>query len=362
MSRYGYLLAFQIPLLVIIGYYLGGWWNMLTLGFVFLIEPVFDSIGGLNINNFDSEKEKVEGSENFYRRLLYLWTIVQLSVLIWACFLVGSGSLIHSYEWIGFIFGVGLMTGGIGITVAHELGHKKSSIDRFMSKVLLMTVGYMHFYIEHNQGHHRKVATLEDPATSRKDESFYRFWIRTVFGSYFSAWKIEKSRLKKTNKKVFSIYNQMIWFQVLPVFFILIVPSGFWFYSGIWSWQIPAFLITQGIIAFTLLELVNYVEHYGILRKEIAPGRYERVNPLHSWNASHKLSNYFLFQLQRHSDHHYYASKPYQILKHYDESPQLPAGYPTMIIMALVPPLWFSVMNRKLNEWKDSMESTAAVN
>ena len=145
----------------------------------------------------------------------------------------------------------------------------------------------------------------------------------------------------------------MIWFQILPFLFLGAFAYFLKLYNGYWSWEAPVFLMIQGVIAFSLLELVNYVEHYGILRKVIAPGKYERVNPEHSWNASHKLSNYFLFQLQRHSDHHFYASKPYQVLNHHDQSPQLPAGYPTMIIVALLPPVWFSIMNKRLESWRN---------
>lgn len=352
MSKYGYLSAFFIPILVVGGYYLGGWWNLLTLGFVFLIQPALDVLFGHNDQNLQEEEAKEEANNDFYKTLLYLWVIAQILVLAWACIVVASKSLHYLYEWAGFVFGISLVTGGIGITVAHELGHRKSKADRILSQLLLMTVGYMHFYIEHNQGHHRKVATPDDPATARKNESFYRFWLRTVFGSYLSAWQIENERLKRKDQPLFSLNNRMIWYLVLPLMGVTLITYGYWLYSGIWNWHLPAFLVLQGIIAFTLLELVNYVEHYGILRKEIAPGRYERVNPRHSWNATFRLSNYFLFQLQRHSDHHFYASKPYQVLKNHNISPQLPAGYPTMIIIALMPPLWFSVMNKKLENWQ----------
>ena len=143
----------------------------------------------------------------------------------------------------------------------------------------------------------------------------------------------------------------MIWFTLLPVLFCVMLTLGFSLWAGFLTWQIPVFFFAQSFLAFTLLELVNYVEHYGIMRKEVAPGRYERVTPIHSWNASHLISNFFLFQLQRHSDHHSNAIKRYQVLDHYDKSPQLPAGYPTMIMVALVPPLWFTMMNKRLEQW-----------
>jgi alkane 1-monooxygenase len=267
---------------------------------------------------------------------------------------VTTGKLTTWYEWAGFVLSFALVTGGIGITVAHELGHKKSLLERTYGKILLMTVSYMHFYIEHNRGHHVTVATPEDPATAHKGENFYRFWIRSVFEGYAHAWKLERESLARKNQRVISIHNEMIWFAILPFAFCGLLMLIFSNITGRIVWEVPAFFFAQSILAFTLLELVNYVEHYGIVRREISPGRYERVNPLHSWNASHMVSNFFLFQLQRHSDHHAFAYKRYQVLNHYDESPQLPFGYPTMIMTALVPPLWFKMMNTRLEVFYSS--------
>jgi alkane 1-monooxygenase len=251
--------------------------------------------------------------------------------------------------------GVGLVTGGIGITVAHELGHKKSKLEQFYSKVLLMTVSYMHFYIEHNRGHHVQVATPDDPATARFNENFYSFWFRSVFHGYAHAWQLEKESLQRKGHSVWHWRNEMIWFTLAPVLFGGLVTLIISQLSGRIVWEVPILFITQSVIGFTLLELVNYIEHYGIVRKQDNSGKYERVNPLHSWNASHLISNFFLFQLQRHSDHHANAIKRYQVLNHYDESPQLPYGYPTMILMALVPPLWYARMNPLLNIWKEKV-------
>ena len=339
-----------MPALVILGFYLGGWWNFITLGFAFIILPIVDQLFGIDTSNVEESKVKIIGEEFYYRFVTYAWTYVQIGILFWGAYVVSIGGLTIWYEWVGFIPSFALATGGIGITVAHELGHKKSSLEKFYSRLILMTVSYMHFYIEHNRGHHVQVATLEDPATARKNENFYMFWLRSVFIGYLHAWKLELESLKKKGLSKFSSKNQMTWFALLPILFcagltLLFSPVG------TINWQIPFFFFSQSLIAFTLLELVNYVEHYGILRKS-TEGRYEKVNPLHSWNSSHAMSNFFLFQLQRHSDHHANAIKRYQILNHYDYSPQLPFGYPTMIIIALVPPLWFRMMNPRLEEWK----------
>jgi len=352
VRKIGFFTAFIVPALVIAGFYAGGYWNFVAVFFSFVFIPIVDQALGVDPSNVPEAEVKSVGEEFYYRFVTYCWTYFQLAFLVWASFAVSSVKFMSPAEWVGFVLSFSLVTGGIGITVAHELGHKKTKVERFYGKALLMTVCYMHFYIEHNRGHHVYVATPEDPATARKGENFYRFWVRSVFGSYLHAWALERESLKRKNKGVISIYNEMIAFAILPVAFCAALMILVILLTGQVSWGIPLFFFAQSILAFTLLELVNYVEHYGIRRKEIAPGKYERVNPVHSWNASHLLSNFFLFQLQRHSDHHAYAHKRYQILNHYDESPQLPFGYPTMILIALVPPLWFMLMDRRLEHWQ----------
>jgi alkane 1-monooxygenase len=358
-KKIGFFTAFIIPLLVIAGYHLGGPGNFLAVIFAFLIIPIVDQWSGLDPTNIPDEQEKIISEDQYYRFVTYAWATVQLVFLLWGCLVVTTGKINSILEWTGFILSTSLVTGGIGITVAHELGHKKSSLERFFSKTLLMTVCYMHFYIEHNRGHHVLVATPDDPATARKNESFYEFWVRSVFVGYAHAWKLENESLKR--KGIYPIHwkNNMIWFALLPIIFCALVTVLLSWHIGSFAWQVPSFFFAQSFFAFTLLELVNYVEHYGIVRREIAPGKYERVNPLHSWNASHLISNFFLFQLQRHSDHHANAIKRYQVLKHYNESPQLPYGYPTMIVIALVPPLWFALMNKRLESWSSKTYSSA---
>jgi alkane 1-monooxygenase len=355
LKRIGFFTAFILPVVVVLGYYLGGGWNFLAVGFVFLFVTTIDQLTGVDTNNVSESAAKQVGTEFYYRFVTYVWVYVQLAFIAWCFWVVATGTLHELYEWVGFVVSVGLVTGGIGITVAHELGHKKSTLERFYSKVLLLTVCYMHFYIEHNRGHHVTVATPDDPATARSGENFYSFWFRSVFIGYAHAWKLERTRLANQNKSIISIHNNMILFTILPLVFCALITLVFFYVQGTINWAVPLFFFTQSIIAFTLLELVNYIEHYGIVRKQLAPGKYERVNPLHSWNASHMISNFFLFQLQRHSDHHANASKRYQVLNHYDESPQLPYGYPTMILLALIPPVWFTIMNPRLRQWQESV-------
>lgn len=351
LQKLRFFYAFEVPALVVAGFYLGGWWNFLAIGFAFVLLPFIDQFVGINTTNVSNEEAKTIGNEFYYRFITYIWVYVQLGAIVWGVYVVANGYIQTWYEWTGFLISFSLITGGIGITVAHELGHKKSSLERFYSQLLLMTVCYMHFYIEHNRGHHVQVATPEDPATARKDENFFAFWLRSVFVGYAHSWKLENESFRRKEQSPFNLKNQMIWFAILPVLFCMILTFVF-SPQGTINWNIPIFFFAQSILAFTLLELVNYVEHYGIVRKQTADGRYERVNPLHSWNSSHMISNFFLFQLQRHSDHHANAIKRYQILNHYDQSPQLPFGYPTMIIIALIPPLWFKMMNPRLKEWE----------
>ena len=199
------------------------------------------------------------------------------------------------------------------------------------------------------------MAAPRAPATSRKGESFYAFWFRSVFMGYQSAWKLERSRLERKGQAFFGVHNQMIWYSLLPILFCAVLTVLISAWQGVLVWEVPIFFFVQSVLAFSLLEIVNYVEHYGIVRKEIAPGKYERVNPMHSRNSNHRLSNFFLFQLQRHSDHHANAIKRYQVLRHFDESPQLPSGYPAMILMASIPPLWFKWMNPKLKQWEEKV-------
>jgi alkane 1-monooxygenase len=353
-KKIGFFSAFIIPALVIAGFYMGGWWNYMSAVFVFILIPLIDAQVGLDDENVPESEVKIVSEEFYYRFVTYVWTYFQVAFLLWAMWQIA----VHPFttaELMGFVIGVPLVTGGIGITVAHELGHKKPAIERLYAQILLMTVCYMHFYIEHNKGHHVHVGTPLDPATSRRGENFYAFWWRSVSGGYLSAWRLEAERLRKRGLSPYSLQNMMIWYTLLPFVFGISVAWIFSFWAGQAAfWPVLGFFLIQSVLAFTLLELVNYIEHYGILRREVAPGRYEKVNTLHSWNANQLVSNFFLFQLQRHSDHHAYAHKRYQVLRHIPESPQLPAGYPAMILLAMVPPLWFAIMDKKLDKWQQN--------
>ena len=238
---------------------------------------------------------------------------------------------------------MGLVCGGYGINVAHELGHRNNKFEQFLSKTLLLSSLYMHFFIEHNRGHHKRVSTKEDPSSARYGENIFSFWIRSVFTGYISAWNIEFSRLKRLKKFKFSLENEMLRFQLIQVLFV----SSIYFVFGT---QITIYFLFAAVMGFLLLETVNYIEHYGLQRKININGKYERVQPFHSWNSNHPVGRIMLFELSRHSDHHFNASRKYQVLKNHDNSPEMPTGYPGMMILSLIPPLWFYIMNKRIKK------------
>jgi alkane 1-monooxygenase len=352
LRKLGFFSAFTIPLFAIGGYYLGGWWNFSSIIITYIGLPIADYLIGKDSVNPDENTVSALSEERFYRFTTYMWTYVQVAIVFWGAYVFAYGNIGEWYFKLAFLMAIANATGGVGITVAHELGHKSTKIEQLYAKVLLMTVSYMHFFIEHNKGHHVWVATPKDPATSRKGETFYSFYFRSVIRGFMSAWEIEKERLRRKNISAWSFQNDMILYTILPFVFCGFLMASLYFYTGSFSWNVPIFFFAQSILGFSLLEAVNYIEHYGIVRNEIANGRFERVNPLHSWNSNYLITNFYLFQLQRHSDHHANASRRYQVLRHFDESPQMPQGYPAMMMMAMIPPLWFKVMDSRLEKWK----------
>ena len=271
-----------------------------------------------------------------YRYVTWGMVPVLAALVLWAGGRVASGDL-SWLEMIGLTLSTGLATGGAGITTAHELTHQRR-FERGLAGVLLALVHYMHFGIEHVRGHHIHVGTPQDPVTAKRGESFYAFLPRALTGSWTSAWHIEADRLRRKDLTRWSWHNRMLRYAAITL--ALHGLAGL-----LWGWTGVAFFFAQGVIAVLQLECINYVEHYGLCRREISPGVYEPQAARHSWNANHRLSNASLFNLPRHADHHLYAGRRYQILRHVDGAPQLPAGYAAMILLALVPPLWRRVMD-----------------
>ncbi|MGE3727148.1 MAG: alkane 1-monooxygenase [Candidatus Sericytochromatia bacterium] len=344
--------GYIIPLLAIWGAQTGGLAQFAVPLFVFGLIPVLDFVLGHYLHNpGQAETEALLNSFTF-KLMTWLQVPVQYGLIIGGAWLISQQNW-SGLEQIGFTLSVGICTGGLGITLAHELIHKVDRFERFLGQALLMPVCYLHFYIEHLYGHHRRVSTPDDPASSRLGESFYSFYLRTVIGSWRSAWGIEKRRLEKQRpgkrqQRLWSFHNRMLNYSLLSGsfglgLFLLWGPKALWFFMG------------QSIMAFSLLEAVNYVEHYGLERREIRPGVYEGVNIRHSWNANFLLTNCLLFMLQRHSDHHAHQSRRYPVLRQFEESPQLPAGYAGMILLALLPPLWRKVMDPRVEAYREQL-------
>lgn len=313
---------------------------------VFVVIPVVDLVAGLDRSNPPDDVIDALENDRYYRWITYLFLPIQYAALVWACWMFTGPSwapAMSTVDKIGLAMTIGTIA-GIGINTAHELGHKKESHERWLAKIALAQSFYGHFYIEHNRGHHVRVATPEDPASSRVGETFYAFWPRTVSGSLRSAWNLEKPRFARRNKSHWSIKNDVInaWLMSVVLWGALMAAFGI---------GILPFLLIQAVIGFSLLEVVNYLEHYGMLRQRTGPdrtGRYERVLPSHSWNSNNIATNVLLYHLQRHSDHHANPTRRYQTLRDFEESPVLPTGYAGLIILALVPPLWFSVMDKRV--------------
>jgi alkane 1-monooxygenase len=345
-KRYAWLLGLIVPLLPFISWGLveatgiGAFWFYGPI-LIFAVFPLLDLLVGLDASNPPDSVIKWLEQDRYYRWCTYAFLPLQYAGLIFACWMWSHGGL-STLESVGLALTVA-MVAGVAINTAHELGHKRASSERWLSKVALAQTGYGHFFVEHNRGHHVRVATPEDPASSRMGESFYEFLPRTVIGSLRSALEIEREHLERDGHKFWSLRNDIFnaWLMTIVLFGGLALAFG--------PVVLP-YLLIQAVIGFSLLEVVNYLEHYGLLRQTREDGRYERTRPEHSWNSNNVASNVLLYHLQRHSDHHANPLRRYQSLRHFDEAPQLPTGYAGMIVAAAIPPLWRRIMDRRLME------------
>ncbi len=335
-------MVLTLPVTVYISFTQSGIYTFLPLIYAFGIIPFLELFVGPDNSNHTSEQETYLKQDKTYDVLLYLIVPIQYGFLVFFLFSIGEKDL-SLIDLMGRISGMGIMCGVLGINVAHELGHRSNKFEQFLAKSLLLTSLYMHFFIEHNRGHHKNVSTPEDPASARYGEVLYAFWIRSVINSYKSAWRLEFQRLRKLGFPKYSLRNEMLQFQLIQIGLVGLVFAFF-------GLEIMIYFISAATIGFLLLETVNYIEHYGLTRKASKEGRYERVLPAHSWNSDHIMGRLLLFELSRHSDHHYLASRKYQILRHMDNSPQMPTGYPGMMLLTLIPPLWFAVIHRQMKK------------
>lgn len=335
-----YLVAYTIPLVALLSVSFKGVWSFSTPVYAFVILPALELIFPVDTYNLEENETTSKLKNKLFDYMLYLNLPIVFGILIYSLLQITSMEL-QTYEIVGLIISVGVVFGVNGINVGHELGHRQSTNERFIGKALLLPSLYMHFYIEHNFGHHLHAATKEDPATARYNQSVYSFWFTSTLRQYFSAWNIQSKLLKNNNLSFFSFKNDMFWYLVIEAVFMIVIYFVFGGFGLLFS-------ILAAVVGFTLLETVNYIEHYGLLRLKTKSGRYERVKEIHSWNSNHVIGRIVLYELTRHSDHHYKSSKKYQILDCHKESPQMPFGYPTSMVLSLIPPLWFKVMNKRI--------------
>lgn len=343
-KRYLWLLSLCVPVLLSLGplVYLASdqvWTLWLPIILVYTLLPLLDfALGEDRDNPPDSALQAMDG-DRYYRAITLL-----LVPVLWVCFIFtvwfAARHTLPWYGWLALALSAG-MTGGFGINVAHELGHKRTRLEQRFASLALALIGYGHFCIEHNRGHHRDVATPSDSASSRMGESVYGFVSREIPGSFVRAWHLESDRLHLQGYSAWSWRNEILQAGALTLIF--------WASMTAWlGWPSLGLMWIASAWAFFQLSSANYIEHYGLLRLQGADGKYETCAPKHSWNSNRRLSNWILFHLQRHSDHHAHAARRYQCLRSFPDLPTLPSGYFSMFMLAYVPPLWFMIMNPRV--------------
>jgi len=356
IKKYGYLIFLLPMFLPLHSYWLSqhtGYADFLafsSLIVVFVLVPILDLLLGKDPVN-PSEEEVANMNEQSY----YRWLAIACFPLYFVC-VFSSGYLFQAWDslsligQIGFILSQGTVGAIIAINVGHELIHKNTKLEQISGGLLLSLVSYAGFKVEHVYGHHVNVSTPLDASSSRYNQSLYQFLPRAYVHNFLNAWALQKKRMQKKGLGLFHYKNELIWYYLNSVL-MAVAMGGLFAWLGASFWLGVFFFAAQSFIAFSLLEVVNYIEHYGLHREKMANGKYERVTPEHSWNSNFLLTNMFLFQLQRHSDHHAYAARRYQVLRHYDDSPQLPFGYATMVPIAFFPPLWKAIMNPRVDAY-----------
>lgn len=350
IKKYAYLLVTLPSLVILASVWLGNQYGHMdlfaftTLIVVFVLVPVLDHIIGQDPVNPDEKTQVPELSkEVFYRILTLLCLPMQVATIFYGGHILMSADM----TWIGqlgWVLSIGTVGAIVAINVGHELIHKDPLIEQWAGGLLFACVTYGGFKVEHVRGHHVNVSTPDDASSSRYGQSLYKFLPHAYLHNFQNAWELESKKLKRKGKGLLSFSNELIWWYGISFIFAAIC-------GALWGWMGVAYFFAQSFIAFSLLEVINYVEHYGLHRRKLENGRYERTNVEHSWNSNFLLTNLFLFQLQRHSDHHANPKRRYQVLRHHDVSPQLPSGYATMVVLALFPPLWFKIMNPKVEAY-----------
>ena len=336
------------PFIFFVGAYLAftgqGWIVWMPMCWAWILVPLTELFVKPDPINMSAAEEELAKQDRSYDLLLYVTVVVQYALLFIFLTGIANEELSAADRW-GRITAMGLLCGIFGINVAHELGHRVNKFEQTLAKALLLTSLYMHFFTEHNKGHHKRVATPDDPSSARYGEPVYIFYFRTIIMGYASAWHIANDESRKKTGSAISLQNEMIQFQLIQLLFAGLIG---WFFG---TTALLGF-VAAALMGIFMLETVNYIEHYGLQRKLGNSGQYERAMPHHSWNSDHVVGRLMLFELSRHSDHHYLASRKYQVLRHHDHAPQMPTGYPGMMILALLPPLWFGIMNKRIKAWQ----------
>lgn len=343
-KRYLWLLSIAMTLVPLLGLFVflqtGLEWTLgLPVLIIYLTVPLLDSIIGSDSDNPPEEIVPQLEADTYYRYLTFATIPMHFIVLIASAYLVGTNDL----SWWAIVM-VAIVAGGyngFSINTAHELGHKQTPTEQLLAKLCMAVPAYGHFCVDHNRGHHVSVATPEDPASSRMGESIYAFALREIPGNFLRGWALEKARLEKQGKPLVSFDN-----EILQSYFLSVVLQGALIY--VFGWIMLPFLAMHNFWAWFQLTSANYVEHYGLLRQKKENGRYERCQPHHSWNANYILTNLMLFNLERHSDHHTNPTRRYQSLRNFPDIPEMPNGYFGMYVLAYIPRLWFSVMDKRL--------------
>lgn len=343
-TAFKYLSPLIVYVFALIAFTNTGWLCWLAVVYAWIFIPLAELFIQPNEANLTAAEEEFAKQNKLYDYILYLIVLVQIPTLFFFLHQMQQ-SFLTTVDVVARVLTMGLLCGTFGINVGHELGHRINKFEQWLAKASLLTSLYTHFFIEHNKGHHKHVATKQDPSSARKGEMIYLFYFRTIVFTYINAWKIANEETKKKGKPAFSIYNEMLQLQLLQIIFIASIYLVFDL-QGLVYFLLAAF---NGIL---LLETVNYIEHYGLSRKEIGEGKFERALPTHSWNSNHIIGRLMLFELSRHSDHHYLASRKYQILRHHNHAPQMPTGYPGMMLLSLIPPLWFFVMHKQMQKFE----------
>jgi alkane 1-monooxygenase len=349
MTRFSHALPFWLSLglipIAVFSAVHGGWAVALMPLASWGLFSLLDAIAGRNTDNADLATP--DAGLKWYRAITLIWFPIQFCLLLWLLYYVPQAEHLGTAEAILIFFGMGIISGTIGINYSHELMHQKPALERWLGDLLLASVLYSHFRSEHLRVHHLYVGTPRDPVTARYNESFYRFFPRVLWQCLWSSWSAEKALLARRNLPATDARNPFWrYFGLQAAMLVLAFTLGGWVGLGLFAYQ--------AFTAIWQLELVNYVEHYGLTRKHLGNGRYEHVLPRHSWNADHTASNWLLINLQRHSDHHFKPDRRFPLLQTYSASdaPQLPYGYPVMTTAAMVPPVFKRIMNPRVRDWR----------